>query len=123
LLPVWEHMAANPVGFAERFGEHWRFKLVRAVEATLPTLDAPWLARLEALQQKHPQLADLQYLVGMACIQRQLWGKAQQLLAQATQGLTDTGLLRSAWKARAKLAEQRGDSQAALEAWQQAARD
>lgn len=124
LLPIWEQMAANPLGFAERFGEHWRFRLVRAIEATLSTLDAPWLARLEALQQKYPRLADLQYLVGMACMQRQLWGKAQQLMTQATsQGLSDAGLLRSAWKARAQLAEQRGDSQAALEAWQQAAQD
>ena len=123
LLPVWEQMANDPVGFTERFGELWRVKLVRAVEATLDTLDAPWLARLEALQLKYPRLADLQYLVGMACMQRQLWGKAQQLMAQATQGLQDPGLLRSAWKTRALLAEQRGDAQAALEAWRQAAQD
>jgi len=123
LLPIWEQMAANPLGFTERFGEQWRFKLVLALESTLGTLDAPWLARLEALQQNYPRLSDLQYLVGMACMQRQLWGKAQQLMAQATQGLNDAGLLRLAWKARAQLAVQRGDSQAALEAWQQAAQD
>lgn len=121
LLPVWEHMAQDPLVFTERFGEAWRFKLVRAVEATLDSLDAPWLARLEALQQKYPRLADLQYLVGIACMKRQLWGKAQQLMVQATTGLKEPSLLRSAWKARAQLAEQQADTKAALEAWQRAA--
>lgn len=121
LLPVWQHMAADPERFSERYGEMWRFRLVRAVEATLDTVDAAWLARLEALQQKHPRLADLQYLVGVACMKRELWGKAQQLIGQAAAGLQDPGLLHSAWKALAQLAEQRGDATTALKAWQRAA--
>ena len=123
LLPVWERMAGDPMAFADSFGEHWRVKLVRAVEATLDTVDAPWLARMETLQQKYPRLADLQYLVGVACMKRQLWGKAQQMMTQATQGLQDAALLRSAWKTRAVLAEKRDDAQAALEAWQHAAQE
>jgi HemY protein len=121
LFPVWEHMASDPVAFTERFGEIWRFKLVRSIEATLASLDSAWLARLETLQQKYPRLADLQYLVATACMQRQLWGKAQQLMTQATTGLKDPSLLRSAWKARAQLAEQQGDAKAALAAWIRAA--
>jgi len=121
LLPVWERMATDPVLFGQRHGEHWRHKLVLAIEATLDTLDAVWLSRLEALQLKHPRLADLQYLVAMACLKRQLWGKAQQLLVQATPGLTDPALLRKAWLARAELAEHHGDAKAALEAWKRAA--
>jgi HemY protein len=57
----------------------------------------------------------------MACMKRQLWGKAQLLLSQAAQGLQDVELHRSAWRALASLAEQRGDSQAAQEAYRQAA--
>lgn len=52
---------------------------------------------------------------------RQLWGKAQQLLAQASRHLTDTGLLRRTWCSLALLAEQRGEPEAATVAWRQAA--
>ena len=55
-------------------------------------------------------------------MKRQLWGKAQQLMTQATQGLLDPVLLRHAWSARAELAEQRGDTPAVVEAWEMAAR-
>jgi HemY protein len=97
--------------------------MVRALEDSLDSLDAPWLARLETLQLNYPRVADLQYLVAMACMQRQLWGKAQQLMAQAVLGLSDPALLRSGWRVLAQLATQRGDDKAALAAWQRAARD
>jgi len=41
------------------------------------------LARIESAQKANPRDATLQYLAGMACMKRQLWGKAQQLLTQA----------------------------------------
>ena len=63
----------------------------------------------------------LQYLAGMACLQRQLWGKAQQMLAQAAQGLQDTGLHRNAWRALAELAERRGEPEVAQQAYRRAA--
>ena len=123
LLPIWEHMAEQPAAFVQAHGEVWRVRLVRALEASLDTLDAPWLARLESLQLKYPRIADLQYLVAMACMKRQLWGKAQQLMSQAVPALNDPTLLRSGWRVLAQLAEQRGDSNAALQAWQKAAQD
>ena len=58
----------------------------------------------------------------MACVKRQLWGKAQQLLTQATQQLTDAPLRASAWRHLAELAERRGDEGAAASAWKQAAK-
>ena len=122
LLPVWERLADDPTGCAEQVGEHWRTRLVQALESTLDSVDPAWLARLETVQQKYPRLAELQYLVGQACMKRQLWGKAQQLMTQATQGLRDPVLLRHAWSARAELAEQRGDAPAVVEAWEMAAR-
>jgi len=117
LLPVWERMVDLP----EALADHHALKLVRALETGLDALDAPWLARIESAQQANPRDARLQYLAGMACLKRQLWGKAQQLLTQAAQQLPDSSLRSSAWRHLAELAEQRGDADAAAEAWKKAA--
>lgn len=117
LLPVWDRMVDMPDALAE----HHALKLVRALEAGLDALDAPWLARIESAHQANPRDARLQYLAGMACLKRQLWGKSQQLLTQAAQQLADAGLRASAWRHLAELAEQRGDEATAAEAWKKAA--
>jgi HemY protein len=54
-------------------------------------------------------------------MQLSLWGKAQQMLKQSLTQLKDEGLRRRAWVNLARLAEQREDAQAALEAWRRAA--
>ena len=128
LLPIWDKYA--------QLGDTQRVRLVAALEKTLhatvdPALDgtdvkareddAAWLARIETAQQRAPRDANLQYLCGMGCIQRQLWGKAQQLLGQAAMGLQDATLHRNAWRALATLAEQRGDAAAAQVAYRKAA--
>jgi HemY protein len=113
LLPVWEEQGA--------LGDNLRVKLVCALEEGMDSLDAAWLARIEAAQKANPRDATLQYLAGMACMKRQLWGKAQQLLTQAALGLQDGSLNRNAWRALAELAEQREDAQAAARAWKRAA--
>ena len=76
---------------------------------------------IEAAQVSRPRDASLQYLAGMACLSRQLWGKARQLLTQAAPALQDRQLHRNALHALAKLAEQRGDDVAAVEAYKRAA--
>ena len=96
-------------------------KLVTALEDGLESLDGAWLARIESAQRANPRNATLQYLAGMACMKRQLWGKAQQLLTQAAMGLQDLKLHRKAWRALARLAEERGDPEAAQLAYQRAA--
>jgi HemY protein len=113
LLPAWESQAD--------LGESLRVKLVCALEEGLDTVDGGWLARIEAAQKANPRDATLQYLAGMACMKRQLWGKAQQLLTQAALGLQDASLHRNAWRALAELAEQREDAPAAAMAWKRAA--
>jgi HemY protein len=113
LLPAWEAQAG--------LGENLRVKLVGAMEEGLDSLDGAWLARIEAAQKTNPRDVTLQYLAGMACMKRQLWGKAQQLLTQAALGLQDPGLHRNAWRALAELAEQREDAPAAALAWKRAA--
>lgn len=113
LLPVWERQS--------ELGDTLRVKLVRALEEGLDSVDGGWLARIETAQKANPRDATLQYLAGMACMKRQLWGKAQQLLTQAALGLQDVGLHRKAWRALAELAEQREDAPAAAMAWKRAA--
>jgi HemY protein len=113
LAPVWERH--------EALGPGLKVKLVAALEDGLETLDGAWLARIESAQRANPRDATLQYLAGMACMKRQLWGKAQQLLMQAAMGLQDVRLHRKAWRALARLAEERGDAEAAQLAYQRAA--
>lgn len=117
LLPVWERMVAQP----DSLGSALRVRLVRALEAGLASVDAEWLARIESAQRNNPRDANLQYLAGMACMKRQLWGKAQQLLLQAGMALQDAMLYRRAWHALAELAEARDDAAEAMAAWKRAA--
>ena len=117
LLPAWERMVEHP----QSLGEALRVKLVRALEAGLDSVDADWLSRIESAQRNNPRDANLQYLAGMACMKRQLWGKAQQLLTQAGLGLQDANLHRRAWQALAQLAEARDDADQASAAWKRAA--
>lgn len=117
LLPAWERMVELP----QALPAAQALKLVYALEAGLASLDATWLARIEAAQRGNPRDPRLSYLAGMACLKRQLWGKAQQMLTQAAQQLADARLRASAWRHLAELAEQRGDAEAAAQAWKQAA--
>lgn len=117
LLPVWEQFLQNPASLTAA----QTLRLCTTLQLALDGLDAAWLARIESAQRAAPQDARLQYLAGMACMQHQLWGKAEQLLQTAAARLQDGPLRASAWKALAVLAEQREDSAAAAHAWRQAA--
>jgi HemY protein len=113
LLTVWKAY--------DQLSDSRRRRLVRWFESQMPALAGEWLQRLEEAQRARPGDAELQYLTGQALMARQLWGKAHQLLAQASRQLADTGLLRRTWCSLALLAEQRGESEAATLAWRQAA--
>jgi HemY protein len=117
LLPAWDRMMAPH----SDLGDNLRIKLITVLEGGLDSLDAAWLARIENAQLGNPRDANLQYLAGMACLSRQLWGKARQLLTQAAPALQDRQLHRNAWRALAVLAEQRDDQAAAIEAYKRAA--
>ena len=121
LLPIWDRMAEK----SEALTDGQRLRLIRVLEAVFDAsgtmVDAAWLGRIESALQSNPRDPGLQYLAGKACLQQQLWGKAQQLLAQAVGRLDDTSLQRSGWKSLALLAEQRGDTAAANDAYRRAA--
>ncbi|TNF58758.1 MAG: heme biosynthesis protein HemY [Burkholderiales bacterium] len=113
LEPVWEKF--------DTLDDALQAQLVRVLEPALADIDDAWLARLEQRQRHWPDNACLQYLTGQACLQRQLWGKAAQLLGQAGARLVDRTLLRRCWRSIALLAQERGDEASALQAWKQAA--
>lgn len=117
LLPAWQRLVDPPGNLPD----HQALKLVHALESTMEDVDSTWLARIESAAQANPRDTRLQYLAGIACLKRQLWGKAQQLLMQSTQKLKDPGLRRKAWLHLAELSEGRGDMAAATQAWKQAA--
>ena len=121
LLPIWERFLKSPTSLSAA----QKLQLVRVLDQCLGPAEAPaereWLARIEAAQLAQPQDAALLYLAGMACMKRQLWGKAQALLNQAVKLLDDSTLRRQAWTALAQLAEQRDDGEAAAAAWKRAA--
>lgn len=105
----------------ETFDDATRCRLLLCLEGLLPAVDAGWLARIEQAQQRQPGDAGLQYLAGQAYLQRQLWGKAATLLGQAGARLSEPELARPCWRSLARLAEQRGDDDAARAAWKRAA--
>ncbi len=121
LLPVWERMSHDVNGLSPE----QKVFLIRVMENAFSvggeTVDAVWLARIEAAQMAAPGDAALQYLAGVACLHLQLWGKAQQLIRQALPRLDDAGLLTRAWQVLAELAQRQGDDAQAATAWKNAA--
>lgn len=117
LLPVWEQFLQAPQSLSGAQAQ----RLFVNFQHALDELDADWLARIESAQRAAPQEPRLQYLAGMACVQRQLWGKGEQLLQSSVGRLSDAPLRASAWKALAIMAEQREDTAAAAKAWREAA--
>lgn len=120
LLPVWERMISLD-GSPDRPNESQGVKLILTLEATLGSVTDDWLAKIENAQRANPRDVRLQYLAGMAFKSHRLWGKAQQQLSQAAPHLQVASIKRNAWLALAELAEQRGETAAAVQAWKQAA--
>lgn len=98
-----------------------RCRLVLHVEQALPLLPGNWLGRIEETQARYPSDPVLQYLAGQAFMQRSLWGKAAALLQRCVALLEHRELARRGWCSLAQLAEERGDMNAAQDAWKRAA--
>jgi len=113
VLPVWEiYPQLSPVH---------RVGTVRLLQALGIAGDVTWLARIENMQQANPADPLLQYLAAETFFQQRLWGKSAHLFQQASRGLQDTRLRGATWCRLAELAQERGDVDAALSAWRQAA--
>jgi HemY protein len=119
LQPVWEQMVNGDGLSVEQ-----AVVLIRVMENGLSgsrnTMDTQWLSRIEHAQRQRPGDANLQYLAGVACLNLELWGKAQQLIRQALPRLSDAGLLSRGWQMLAELAQRQGDEAQAAQAWRNA---
>jgi HemY protein len=119
LLPAWDNLVGGTLqGVADQ--EDFT-QLILALQPHVSGLEPHWLARIEKAQVAHPQYASLTYLAGIACMERQLWGKAESLLGQAAPQLKDKRLSREAWRALGALAELRDQNEAAARYYKQAA--
>ncbi len=116
LLPAWQAVSHSDT---DNLDSPVRYRLIEVLAQALQTLapDSEWLARVEQSRLANPRSVELQYLSGMVCLRHSLWGKAQQLLEQAAPRLQSSELKRSAWRALAELAEQKGDTAQALACW------
>ena len=101
--------------------ENAQTKCAKSLVASGVLAQSAWLAQMDAAQRANPRDGKLHYLAGMACTQKELWGKAQVHLKAAAQSLSNAELRRAAWTELAKLAERDGNSQAAAAAWKAAA--
>ncbi len=113
LKPLW-------TGYGE-LSSAQQLRFVRALEEGLEDMDVEVLGQIEATLRLFPNNAYWQYLAGQAFMKRQLWGKASQLLTQASHQLPEGDLLRRTWCSLALLAEERGDEAEASKAWKKAA--
>jgi len=122
VLPVWERMDVRSDGLSDLQRVGLVQFLERSFSSTADVPEATWLTRIEQAQLTNPADPVLQYLAGITCMRLQLWGKAQLLLKQCLPRLPDAGLAASAWSALAELAQQRGETAIAAQAWEKAAK-
>ena len=99
-----------------------RAELAQALIAASAGMGPDWLPRLESAQVRFAQEPAILAAVGCAYAERQLWGKAQRALEQAS---TAPGLRaatrRRVWRTLARLAREQGDEARALACEQAAA--
>ncbi len=102
--------------FWERLGEmavDERAALAQGFAAAVPGLGADWLPRLEAAAAAYPREPAIAHAVGSALAERQLWGKARQLLEPAAANpALPASARRQAYLTLARLAQQEGDEPA-----------
>lgn len=120
LQPIWLQLQKEP----QKISKLQELKLIQTLDSSFSGADnqdeKDWLISIEAAQKGNPRNPMLQFLAGRLCLKRQLWGKAQVLLAQAAPLLQDPSIRRQAWRSLAELAEQKDDLPAALQALKKA---
>jgi HemY protein len=119
LTPLWNRMVQQPDACTPVIRERMAQTLARALLQLPP--DAAWLTSIDRARDTYPRWVELQYLAGMVCWHHALWGKAQQMLAQAASQLTQPDMQRQAWRTLAQLAEQKEETERAQLCWKRAA--
>jgi len=115
LRPFWDQLGD--------LGEDERAEVAGALVEAVAGLGPEWLPRVEAAAQTYPREGAIALATGVVLAERQLWGKARGLLEQgANDARLGAGQRRIAWLALARLAQQEGDGERVLQAYQAAAR-
>ena len=114
LRPFWDRLA--------ELSADDRAALARGLVACVQGIGPDWLARLEAAARAFPREPAISHAVGTALAERRLWGKARVLLETAAH---DTRLAiderRNAWLGMARMAEEEGDHERAVQCFEAAA--
>jgi HemY protein len=114
LRPGWERI--------EDTSDDERAALSYALVCAIDGIGADWLPRLESAQSAFPREAAVAHAVGTALAERQLWGKARQLLeVAAADANLPIAAKRMAWLTLARLAEKEGQSDRAASSYRNAA--
>jgi HemY protein len=115
LRPFWEQLGDLAVDE--------RAEIAEALAGAVSGIGPEWLPRLEAASQTYPRDGAIALAVGLGLAERQLWGKARQLLEQAADDPALTAShRRKAWVALARLAQQEGDAARSASCFESAAR-
>jgi len=114
LRPFWDRLS--------ELSRDDREHVALAFIAAGPGIGGDWLPRLESALNAHGQEPAVVAAVGSAYAQRQLWGKARQLLEKAASAPTlPARNRRAAWRQLARLARQESDEARATACEQAAA--
>jgi len=121
LAPIWSLMITQP----KALSESQQVRLIQSLAAHLKVIgaDKHWLTTIDQARSMNPRNALLQYLSAMTCMHSGLWGKAQQLMLEASQQLTNPKLQKEAWRTLAELALQHGQESQAVIYWKKIALD
>jgi HemY protein len=115
LRPFWDRL--------EELNGDDRAAVAQGLVASLPGIGPDWLQRLEAAAQDFPRESAIALAVGSALAERRLWGKARLLLETAADD-ADLAVAqrRQAWLVLARLADEEGDHERAVQCFEAAAR-
>ena len=119
ISPVWDLYIQKPGTLSAQQIE----KLIQTLSSVLKALgpDKNWLAKIDHARAARPADPNLQFLSAMVCMHNGLWGKAQQLMQEASNNLIKPSMKKQAWLALGQLATQRGDEAEALLIWKKIA--
>jgi HemY protein len=108
LRPFWDRLAELP--------REEREAVALALVECRAGIGTDWLPRLQSAAQAFGHESAVVAAVGMCFAERQLWGKARQLLEQAAASPTlQPRIRRAAWRQLAQLARQESDAERAAE--------
>lgn len=119
IQPVWSMAINRP----DDLSQTQHIRLIQCLATLLKTVgaDKHWLSVIDNARAQNPKNPLLQYLCAMVCMYNGLWGKAQQMMHEASLRLSTPSLQKSALLTLADLAELRSEEGVAIGYWKKIA--